>query len=38
MPNAAGEYRWFPMDPVAGNSGFAWEKSPVIRKKVVDVF
>lgn len=38
MPNAEGEYRWIPMDPVAGANGFAWEKSPVIRKHHVDVF
>jgi transglutaminase-like putative cysteine protease len=38
MPNAQGEYRWFPMDAVAGKNGFAWEKSPVKRKKTVDVF
>lgn len=38
MPNVDGEYRWVPMDPVAGSRGFAWEKSPVIRKHIVDVF
>jgi transglutaminase-like putative cysteine protease len=38
MPNVEGEYRWIPMDPVAGKNGFAWEKSPVIRKHYVDVF
>jgi transglutaminase-like putative cysteine protease len=38
MPNADGEYRWVPMDPVAGKNGFGWEKAPVIRKHHVDVF
>jgi len=38
MPNAEGEYRWIPMDPVAGKNGFGWEKSPVKRKYHVDVF
>lgn len=38
MPNVDGEYRWIPLDPVAGSKGFAWEKAPVIRKHIVDVF
>lgn len=38
MLNVEGEYRWIPLDPVAGEKGFAWEKAPVIRKHIVDVF
>lgn len=33
LPTDEGE-RWVPMDPVAGEKGFAWEKAPVLRKHI----